>query len=56
MLDRVLALVAFAFFAGFLGVIIFAVTHPMLILVSVIGVAFVAYDFATQLWRQRHRS
>lgn len=55
MLDRVLALVAFAFFSGFLGVIIFSVNHPMLILVAAIGIAFVAWDFFTQLFMRRGR-
>ena len=55
MLDRVLALVAFLFFGGFLGVIIFSVSHPMLIVVAGMGIAFVGWDFFSQLFLRRRR-
>jgi hypothetical protein len=53
MIDKLLAVVAFLFFAGFLGVIVVSVAHPMLIVVAVIGIGLAAYDFGTQLFPRR---
>jgi hypothetical protein len=51
--DRIMAAIAFLFFAGFLGVIVVSVAHPMLIVVALIGIGLAAYDFGTQLLRSR---
>lgn len=51
--DRIMAAIAFLFFAGFLGVIVVSVAHPMLIVVALIGIALAAYDFGTQLFNGR---
>ena len=58
LLDRVFATLAFLAFAGFLGILIWFVPKPGLILVCVICVAFCAYDFVRSTyirrWRERN--
>jgi hypothetical protein len=58
LLDRVLATLAFLAFAGFLGILIWFVPKPGLILVCVVCVAFCAYDFVRSTyirrWRERN--
>ena len=53
MIDRIMALVAFAFFTGFLGIIVFSVQHLALIIVCLVGIGLVTYDFWNQLLRRR---
>ncbi|MBU0723603.1 MAG: hypothetical protein KJ904_11395 [Alphaproteobacteria bacterium] len=49
MLDRVIGLGALLFFLGFLGIIVFSVMKPALVVVGLIGMALVVYDFYLQL-------
>jgi hypothetical protein len=51
-LDRLLGLIALAFFIGFIGIIALSVKQPALIVVAVIGCALVVYDFWRQLVRR----
>ena len=53
MIDRIMALIAFVFFTGFLGIIVFSVQHVALILVCLFGIGLVTYDFWSQLARRR---
>lgn len=46
-MKRLLALFAFLTFAAFVLVLIFEVPSPDLIVVSVLTISFVAYDFMT---------
>jgi hypothetical protein len=54
-LDRLMAILAFATFAGFLGIIFFKVSRWDLGIVIVIGLSLVAYDIATQLFMRRRQ-
>ncbi|MFO7482734.1 hypothetical protein [Oceanibaculum nanhaiense] len=54
-LDRLLGLIALAFFIGFIGIIALSVKQPALIVVAVIGCALVVYDFWRQLVRRQGR-
>ncbi|WP_157089397.1 hypothetical protein [Oceanibaculum pacificum] len=51
-LDKILGLIALLFFVGFLGIIIFSVKQPALIIVAALGIAMVAYDFWLQLFKE----
>jgi hypothetical protein len=51
-LDRLLGLIALAFFIGFIGIIVVSVKQPALIVVAVIGCSLVLYDFWRQLVRR----
>ena len=53
MLNRAIGLVAFLFFLGFLGIIIFSVMQPALVVVGLIGMGLVGYDFWLQLGGNR---
>ena len=57
-LDRALALLSFLAFAGFLGILIWFVPRPGLVLVCVVSVLLCAYDFlrSTFIRRWRERS
>ncbi len=46
-MNRLLALFAFAILAGFLGILAYSVPSPDLIIVILITVALVGYDFVT---------
>ena len=46
-MNRVLALLTFVIFAGFLGILAFSVPSPDLVAVIVFTLALVAYDFLT---------
>ncbi|MHA3977079.1 hypothetical protein ACW9UR_05280 [Halovulum sp. GXIMD14794] len=46
-MNRFLALLAFLVFCGFVGILVFAVPSPDLVIVVVFTVLLVAYDFAT---------
>ena len=46
-MNRFLAFVAFAAFAGFVGILAYEVPSPDLIVVILIAVGLVAYDFIT---------
>jgi uncharacterized membrane protein YdcZ (DUF606 family) len=52
--DRILALLAFALFVGFLGIVGLSVKRLDLFIVLAIGLALAAYDLWTQL-RPRRR-
>lgn len=52
-MNRLTALVAFATLAGFLGILAFDVPSPDLIVVILITVALVAYDFLTSSGRSQ---
>ena len=58
LLDRAFATLAFLAFAGFLGILIWFVPKPGLIMVCVVCVAFCAYDFVRSTyirrWRERN--
>ena len=58
LLDRVFATLSLLLFAGFLGILIWFVPKPGLILVCVLCVAFCAYDFVRSAyirrWRERN--
>jgi hypothetical protein len=58
LLDRVFAALALAIFAAFLGILIWFVPKPGLILVCILCVAFCAYDFGRSAyirrWRERN--
>jgi hypothetical protein len=51
--DRIFALVAFAFFLGFLGIVGFSVGRIDLFLAILAGAALVGYDLYTQLGPRR---
>ncbi|WP_422369763.1 hypothetical protein [Hoeflea sp.] len=46
-MNRVLALLAFVTFCGFVGILAFEVPSPDLVAVIIFTVALVGYDFAT---------
>jgi hypothetical protein len=50
-LDRMLGLIALAFFIGFIGIIVVSVKQPAMIAVAAIGCGLVLYDFWRQLFR-----
>ena len=58
LLDRIFAIFAFLSFAGFLGILIWFVPKPGLIIVCVVCVGFCAYDFIRSTyirrWRERN--
>jgi len=53
MLDKFLALIAIAFFVGFLAIIAIKVPEPDLIIVIALGVAMVLFDFWQTLFRSK---
>lgn len=53
LIDRVLGLVALAFFIGFIGIIVFSVLKPALIVVALIGCGLAVYDIWGQLFQGR---
>ncbi len=53
MLDRLIGLVALLTFLAFLGIIVFSVMKPALIVVGLIGMGLVGYDFWLQLGGNR---
>jgi hypothetical protein len=57
-LDRTFALLALLAFAGFLGILIWYVPRPGLIVVCVVSVLLCAYDFLRSTfirrWRERN--
>ena len=58
LLDKLFAIVALLAFAGFLGILIWFVPRPGLVLVCVVSVLLCAYDFirSTFIRRWRERS
>jgi hypothetical protein len=58
-LDKIFALLALFAFTGFLGILIYFVPRPGLILVCVVSVLLCAFDFARSTlirrWRERPR-
>jgi hypothetical protein len=54
-LDLVFATLAFLAFAGFLGILIYFVPKPGLILVCVVCAGLCAYDFVRSATAQRRR-
>ncbi|MGF1562933.1 MAG: hypothetical protein ACFB3T_12230 [Geminicoccaceae bacterium] len=55
MRDAILAVLGLAGFVIFVGILIWKVQEPDLIVVVVLGIAAAAFDFARELWRQRSR-
>ncbi len=53
MLDRLIALVAFVSVAGYLSVFLFRVRSSDLLIVIIIVMLMIAFDFGTQLLRRR---
>jgi hypothetical protein len=57
-LDKIFAVLSLLAFAGFLGILIWYVPRPGLIVVCVIAVALCAYDFLRSAfirrWRERN--
>lgn len=57
-LDRLFAVLAFLAFAGFLGILVWYVPRPGLVVVSVASVLLCAYDFIRSTfirrWRERN--
>jgi hypothetical protein len=51
--DRIVSLVALAFFVAFMAVVGFSVGRVDLFVAIVLGVALVCYDLYTQLWARR---
>jgi hypothetical protein len=58
LLDRVLAVVSLLAFAGFLGILIWFVPKPGLMIVCVVCIGLCAYDFLRSTyirrWRERN--
>lgn len=52
-LDRLLGLIALAFFIAFIGIVALSVKQPALVVVAAIGCVLVAYDFWWQLFRRK---
>ena len=55
LLDRVFATLSFLAFAGFLGILIWFVPRPGLIIVSIASVLLCAYDFVRSTYIRRSR-
>jgi hypothetical protein len=55
MLDKVMAAVSLFAFAGFLGILIWFVPKPGLVVVSLICIAMCAYDFLRSATAKRRR-
>lgn len=51
-MNRLLALIAFVFFAGFVGILVVNVPHPDLIAVVALTTALVIYDLLTSANRK----
>ncbi|NNG03479.1 MAG: hypothetical protein HKM95_05185 [Inquilinus sp.] len=56
MLDKVLAIISVSFLIGFLGIVVWRVPEPDLIIVTVVVSAMVLYDFYRSDFRKKDRS
>jgi len=58
LMDKIFAILSLLAFAGFLGILIWFVPRPGLVLVSVVSVLLCAYDFIRSIyirrWRERN--
>jgi len=56
-LDKIFAFVSLLLFAGYLGILIFFVPRPGLVVVSIISILLCAFDFyrsaSIRRWRER---
>ena len=52
-MPRLLALLAFVTFAGFVAILAIEVPSPDLVAIIVLTVVLVAYDFWTSIWNKR---